>query len=66
MTATILASAGAAVTTVATVVAASSPDLQALLSPLFDGGEYSLTAGALLIALPGIAVLTLIAGSAEH
>lgn len=66
MTAAILTSAAAAVTTLATVVAASSADVQAILSPAFESGEYGVTAGALLIALPMLAVLTVIAGSSER
>lgn len=63
MTATLIASATAAVTTVATVVAATSADVQALLTPVLEGGEYGVTAGALLIALPALAIMTVIAGS---
>lgn len=66
MTATLIASASAAVTTVATVVAATSADVQDLLSPAFDSGDFGVTAGALLIALPTLAVLTVIAGSSDR
>lgn len=64
MSGTIIASATAAVTTLATVVIASSPEAQAILSPLTEGGsEFATTIVALLISFPVLAVLTIIAGS---
>ncbi len=66
MSATLIASVTAAVTTVATVVVASLPEAQAILSPLTEGGsEFATTAAGLMIALPLLAVMTLIAGSAQ-
>ncbi len=66
MSATIIGSAAAALTTAATVVLAASPEAQALLSPLTEGGsEYATTAFALLISFPILAVLTVIAGSSQ-
>lgn len=65
MSATLIASATAAVTTVATVVVASLPEAQLILSPLTEGGsEFATTAAGLMIAFPLLAVMTLIAGSA--
>ena len=69
MSATIIASAAAVFTTAATaatVVAATLPEAQAILSPLTEGGsEFAMTAAGLLIAFPLIAVMTLIAGSTQ-
>jgi hypothetical protein len=66
MSATIITSAAAALTTAATVVVASLPEAQALLSPLTEGGsEFATTAAGLMIAFPIIAVMTVIAGSAQ-
>ncbi|MEQ1718383.1 MAG: hypothetical protein ABL907_20770 [Hyphomicrobium sp.] len=58
--------AAAAVTTTATVVAAASPDITAALQPFFEGGnEYAATTLGFLISIPGLALLTLIAGAAR-
>ncbi len=66
MSAIVITSAAAALTTAATVVVATLPEAHAVLSPLMDGGtEYATTAAALLIALPLIAVMTLVAGSSQ-
>lgn len=64
MSATVIGSTAAALATAATVVIASSPEAQALLSPLAGGGaEYATTAVAMLIAFPILAVLTVLSGS---
>lgn len=64
MTATIIASAAAALTTAATVVLATLPEAQAILSPITEGGsEFAMAAAGMLIAFPFVAVMTLIAGS---
>ncbi|MBK9079757.1 MAG: hypothetical protein WBP38_11755 [Hyphomicrobium sp.] len=66
MSATLIASATAALTTAATVIVAALPEARDLLSPLTEGGtEFATTAAALFIALPVLAVMTLIAGSAQ-
>jgi hypothetical protein len=66
MSAALIASAAAALTTAATVVAATMPEVQAILSPLTEGGsEYATAAAGMLFAFPLIAVMTLIAGSAQ-
>ena len=66
MSATIIASAAAALTTAATVVVATLPEAHEILSPLTEGGtEFATTAAALLIAFPLLALMTIIAGSAR-
>ena len=66
MSATVISAAAAAFTTAATVVVASLPEAQALISPLTEGGtEYATAAFSMLIGFPMIAVLTVIAGSAR-
>lgn len=67
MSATIITAAAAALTTAATVIVATLPEAQAILSPLTEGGsEFAMTAAGLLIAFPFIAVLTLVAGSSQN
>ncbi|MFN0217604.1 MAG: hypothetical protein ACKVP4_02190 [Hyphomicrobium sp.] len=67
MSATIIGSAAAALTTAATVVVAASPEAQALLSPLTEGGsEYATTAVAMMISFPILAVLSVLAGSSKN
>ncbi|PPC83745.1 MAG: hypothetical protein CTY31_01810 [Hyphomicrobium sp.] len=66
MSATIIGSALAALTTVTTVVVATLPEAQMLLSPLTEGGhEYAAVSAGLIVSLPILAVLTLLAGSAK-
>ena len=66
MSATVIASAAAVLTTAATVIAATLPEAQAILSPLTEGGgEYATTAVAMFIAFPLIAMMTIAAGSAQ-
>jgi hypothetical protein len=62
----IISSATIALTSVATVFAASLPEISQALAPVFENGnEYAANAMGLLIAIPGIALLTLIAGAAR-
>lgn len=64
MSATIITSAAAALTTVTTVIVATLPEAQALISPLTEGGnEFATAAAGMLIAFPAIALMTVIAGS---
>lgn len=64
MSATIITSAAAALTTVATVIVATLPEAQALISPLTEGGnEFATAAAGMLIAFPAIALMTVIAGT---
>ena len=66
MSGIIIASATAALTAAATVVVASLPEAQAVLSPLTEGGgEFAMTAVAMIFAFPILAVLTVIAGSSQ-
>ena len=66
MSATVIGSAAAALTTAATVIIATLPEAQALLSPITEGGaEYATAAFGMLIGFPILAVLTVIAGSAH-
>lgn len=67
MSATIITAAATALTTAATVIVATLPEAQAILSPLTEGGsEFAMTAAGLMIAFPFIAVLTLVAGSSQN
>ena len=62
----IISSATIALTSVATVFAASLPEISQALAPVFENGnEYAANAMGLLIAIPGIALLTLVAGAAR-
>ena len=66
MSGIIIASATAAITAAATVVVATLPEAQALLAPLTEsGGEFAVTAAAMVFAFPILAVLTVIAGSSH-
>jgi hypothetical protein len=67
MSATVVASAAAVVTTVATVVIASLPDAQALISPLTEGGnEYAVATLSVLASLPILGVMTVLATSGRE
>lgn len=67
MSAALIGSAAAAIVTAATVVAASSPEAQAVLSPLTEGGsEYATTAVGMLISFPILSVLAIVAGASKH
>jgi hypothetical protein len=58
--------AAAAITTTVTVVTAASPDIAMALQPVFEGGnEYAAAALGFTVAIPGLALLTLIAGAAR-
>jgi len=62
----IITSATIALTSVATVFAASLPEVSQDLAPIFESGnEYAASSLGLLISIPGIALLTLIAGAAR-
>jgi hypothetical protein len=66
MSAIVISSAAAALTTAATVVIATLPEAQSLLAPITEGGsEYALTAAGLLIAFPILALMAIVAGSAQ-
>ncbi len=62
----IISSATIALTSIATVLAASLPDVSQAVAPIFEGGnEYAASSLGLLISIPGIALLTLIASAAR-
>lgn len=64
MSGIVIGSAAAAVATAATVVVASLPDAQALISPLTEGGnEYAIAVASVLASLPMLGVLTVLAAS---
>jgi len=64
MSGIIAVSAAAAVTTIATVFAATLPEAQMIFSPLHEtGGEYAAFYLANLVSIPGLALLTLIASA---
>ena len=66
MSAIVISSAAAALTTAATVVVATLPEAQAILAPLTEGGgEFAITAAGMLFALPILAVMAIVAGSAQ-
>lgn len=59
-----LSAAASAATTAATVVIATLPDAQALLSPLTESGsEYAVAAVSILASVPILAVMTVLAAS---
>jgi hypothetical protein len=67
MSGTVAVSAAAALTTVATVVIATLPDVQALLSPLTDSGnEYTVAAVSIFASVPILAVMTVLAASGHE
>jgi len=67
MSGIVAVSAAAAVTTAATVVIATLPDAQALLSPLTDGGnEYAVPALSILASGPILAVMAILAASSRE
>lgn len=62
----ILSSSTIALTTVATVMAASFPEVGQAISPIFESGnEYAAYSLGLLVSIPGIALLTVLAGAAR-
>jgi hypothetical protein len=67
MSGIVVASAAAAISTVATVVLASLPDAQALLSPLTEGGnEYSIATMSVLASIPMLGIMAVLATSARE
>ena len=66
MSGIIVGSAVAAITT-ATVLVATLPDAQALLSPLTEGGnEYAIATASVLASLPMLAVMAVLATSGRE
>lgn len=67
MSSVVVGSAIAAMTTAATVVVASLPDAQALLSPLTDGGnEYAIATASVLASLPMLGIMAVLAVSGRE
>jgi hypothetical protein len=67
MSGIVIASAAAAITTVATVVVAALPDAQALLSPLTEGGnEYAIATASVLASIPMLGIMAVLATSARE
>jgi hypothetical protein len=67
MSVIVAGSAAAAIATVATVVVASLPDAQALLSPLTEGGnEYAIATASVLASLPLLGIMAVLATSARE
>jgi hypothetical protein len=67
MSGLVAASAVAAITTAATVVVASLPDAQALLSPLTDSGnEYAIATASVLASLPMLGIMAVLAISGRE
>jgi hypothetical protein len=67
MSGIILGSAAAAMTTAVTVVVASFPDAQALLSPLTDGGnEYAIATASVIASIPMLGVMAVLAVSGRE
>jgi len=67
MSGLVAGSAAAAITTAVTVVIASLPDAQALLSPLTDGGnEYAIATASVLASLPLLGIMAVLAVSGRE
>ncbi|RUO99532.1 hypothetical protein [Hyphomicrobium sp.] len=67
MSGIVAGSAAAAIATAATVVVASLPDAQALLSPLTDGGnEYAVSALSIFASLPMLGIMAVLAASGRE
>lgn len=66
MSGIVTATVAAAATTAATVIAATLPEVSLAFAPLFEpGNEYAALTAGLLVSIPGLALLTLIAGAAR-
>ena len=62
----IIASTTAALTTAVTVLVATFPEANLAFTPLFEpGNEFAALTAGLLISIPGLALLTIIAGAAR-
>jgi hypothetical protein len=67
MSAIVAGSAAAAVFTAATVVVASFPDAQALLSPLTENGnEYAIATLSVLASIPMLGIMAVLAASGRE
>ncbi len=67
MSGLVAGSAAAAISTAATVVVASFPDAQALLSPLTESGsEYAVAAASVLASIPMLGFMAVLAVSGRE
>jgi hypothetical protein len=67
MSGIVVGSVAAVVTTAATVVVASLPDAQALLSPLTENGnEFAIAAASILASLPMLGIMAVLSVSARE
>ena len=63
----LLTSTTIALTTIATVFAATFPEVSHALAPIFEtGNEYAAFSLGILVAIPGLALLTVISGAARN
>ncbi len=63
----VISSATIALTTVVTVFAAAFPEVAHAVAPLLeDGNEYAVFCMGLLVTIPGLLLLTVIAGAARE
>jgi hypothetical protein len=67
MSGIIAGAAAASIAAAATVIVATLPDAQALLSPLTEGGnEYAIAAASVLASLPMLAIMSVLAISGRE
>jgi hypothetical protein len=67
MSGIVVGSVAVVVTTAATVVVASLPDAQALLSPLTENGnEFAIAAASILASLPMLGIMAVLSVSARE
>ena len=63
----IISASAIALATLVTVLAATIPDISGAISPVFDvNNEFVTGSLGLMISIPGLALLTLIAGAARE
>lgn len=63
----VIGSATIALTTVVTVFAAAFPEITNAVLPLLEGGnEHAVYCMGLLVAIPGLMLLTVVAGAARE
>ena len=66
MSGIVFASTAAALTTVATVMIATFPEVSQAIAPVFETShEYAVTSVAIIFAVPALALLTLLATAAK-
>jgi hypothetical protein len=67
MSGIVAGAAAASIAAAATVIVATLPDAQALLSPLTEGGnEYAIAAASVLASLPMLAIMSVLAISGRE